>query len=263
MQKILRELVEKRAALQGKYRDATAGTHVKKLSEYQAAFDTEDQNMTNYMQRLMKQASIKLAVLSYGSAEGGAVGSQLTEFEINNNAFRKTKSMTGLPKGTDAGYRQSKTAMFKKAVQTLTLESEDPKFMERDYQQRSQNSRWLREVNRYSDSIMKQAALMDSDFRHIRKRAREKYNLELEKNTVHDWNSQIHAGKAKFVSKYHSTEFPNSLLYEIEHFGKKIRAIYRAPHKTIKTLIEGPATYSIGDVLREALASKALKARKL
>ena len=140
--------MEKAAALTGLYRDAFAGAHVKHFEDYKKTFDQEDQNMTNYMHQLMKNA-----VLSYGNDEGSAVQTQLTEFEINNNAFRKTKNMTGLPKGTDWGYRHSKSAMLKKAVQTLTLESEDPKFMERDYQQRSQNSRWLREVNRSSDSI--------------------------------------------------------------------------------------------------------------
>jgi len=127
--------MEKKSALEGRYRNATAGVTVARPADYAEAFEKEDDKMTEYMHNLLKHA-----VLSTGNSEASAVGRELTELEVNNNAWRKYKNMTGLASGTDWGYMQ------KKAVQSLTLESEDPKFMERDYQARPQKGRWLREV---------------------------------------------------------------------------------------------------------------------
>lgn len=124
------------------YRDALAFGWGSSLGEAMGQLEGKDGEMTSYMHSLMNKRA-------------GIVDNELREQQERNDDWRKWKY--GLVQ-TDTQWKKwgsVQKPMLKKAVDTLTLEAENPKFMEREYQQRPQRYRMLREVAN-NESIMNQ-----------------------------------------------------------------------------------------------------------
>lgn len=118
----------------GLYRDALAFGSGYTLPEAMAQVEEKDDVMDAYMHSLMQKRA------------EGIVDTELREQQERQDDLRKYKY--GLVK-TDTHWKKWGSVhkpLFKQAVGTTRLEAEDPKFMERDYQQRPQKWRLLREA---------------------------------------------------------------------------------------------------------------------
>ena len=88
---------------------------------------------------------------------------------------------------------------------------------------------------------------------HVIKRAKERYNLDLTKEAIHDLNMAIRKGSAKFVRQAPET---GTNVYEVTHNGMPIRVIYHEQLQTIKTVINDSTPKSMFKLIGKTDLSK-------